>query len=200
MCIRFILVIRSVFLFCVLGVFLLSADFKVYSDPDGFFYKKYTCEFDSGSIASISFKKEEMTDVYKKKLAKSKDDKYVNAFAAGFPNYTLSFVIVGEHRGVNIKEVIFDGVEAKPSIFHLGKKSDLRFKDIKDFHIGLPDSNAKFIELVFPVPVHNVFNITLRKRFVDKLKAQDKLKITLISTYGKEFVLETENFIRKYDF
>ncbi|AHH11090.1 hypothetical protein bcCo53_001201 (plasmid) [Borrelia coriaceae] len=201
MCTRFILIIRSLFLFCVLGVFLLSAEFKTYCDKKHYCYKKYTCEFKSGSITSISFTKKEMTDVAIERLARGRDfnAEYAKKVEAFYPDYSLSFVIDGEHRAVNIKNVIFDGIEAKPSIsvFHYPGK---QLGEIKDFQIEPPYVNLKLAEIIFPMPVRSVFNMKLSKGLVDKLKAKDKIKITLISIYDKEFVVETDNFIKKYDF
>ncbi|AHH11088.1 hypothetical protein bcCo53_001203 (plasmid) [Borrelia coriaceae] len=200
MCTRFILRMRRVFLLCVLGVFLLSAEFKTYSDNGHYFYKKYTCEFKSGSITSISFTKKEMTDVAIERLSRYYSNaEHIKRVEAVYPDYTLSFVIDGEHRVVNIKSVIFDGIEAKPSIFEI-HYSELQLGEIRDFQIDPPYVNLKLAEIIFPMPVRSVFNVRLRKGLVDKLKAKDKIKITLISIYDKEFVLETDNFIKKYDF
>ncbi|AHH11100.1 hypothetical protein bcCo53_001191 (plasmid) [Borrelia coriaceae] len=203
MYVRSVLVVCRVFVFCVLGVFLLSGRFDIYCDRENSFcYKNYAENFKSGSILSIYFEKRDMTDFYVKNLVKRlkvQNEEYLKLIEAGFPEYMLKFVIVGEHRAVNIKKVIFDGVEGEVSIFHLFEPS-AQLALIKDFQMGPPDANAAFIELIFPVPVHNVFEMRLKKPFVEKLKAKDKIKITLISTYDKEFVVETDNFIKKYDF
>ncbi|UPA17028.1 hypothetical protein bcCo53_001197 (plasmid) [Borrelia coriaceae] len=197
MCIRTILVMCRVFVFCVLGAFLLSAQFETYCSGK-FCAKKYACEFKSGPIISVFFKKRYMTGLSEADILKAKARGTFN-IESGEPDYTLRFVIVGEHRAVNIREVIFDGVEAEPSIFHLDEP-DVELGFIKDFQMGFPDANLEFSKLIFPVPVYNVFTMRLRRPFVERLKTQDKFKITLVSTYDKEFVLETDNFIREYDF
>ncbi|AHH11085.1 hypothetical protein bcCo53_001206 (plasmid) [Borrelia coriaceae] len=198
MCIRSILIRCRVFVFCGLGVFLLSAKFESYCDKMYFCYKKYTCEFKSGSIASISLKREDMTDFYRDSLLGYGGKSYVKSAEADYPDYTLSFVILNP-RAINIKNVIFDGVEAEPSIFELDYFTK-RLLGVKDFQMEPPHVNLKFTEIVFPVPVRSVFTMKFRKPFVDKLKAKDKLKVTLISTYDEEFVVSTDNFIKKYDF
>ncbi|AMR75936.1 hypothetical protein A0V01_04815 (plasmid) [Borrelia hermsii] len=63
-----------------------------------------------------------------------------------------------------------------------------------------PGMDNKFAEFIFPMSVHNTFTIHLRRRFIEKLKARDKIKVTLTTHYDKEFVVETDNFIRKYEF
>ncbi|AHH11098.1 hypothetical protein bcCo53_001193 (plasmid) [Borrelia coriaceae] len=191
MCMRLIAVI-----FCV---FLLSANFRTGCDDYNYCHKEYSDEFKSGSISSIHLLKRYLTGLSEADILKAKKEGGHTGLESGEPDYSLTFVIVGEHRAVNIKEVIFDCVEAKPSIFHFFEPS-AQLEWIKDFQMGPPDVNEKFRKLVFPMPVHNVFSMRLRRPFVERLKAQDKFKITLISTYDKEFVLETDNFIKKYDF
>ncbi|UPA17026.1 hypothetical protein bcCo53_001195 (plasmid) [Borrelia coriaceae] len=201
MCIRSILVVCRVFVFCVLGVFLLSAQFDSYCSGN-FCEKKYACEFKSGPIISVFFKKRYKVGLSEADILKAKKEVGYAGYTgleSGEPDYTLRFVIVGEHRGVNIKKATFDGVEAEPSIFYLYEPS-VELGLIKDFQMGPSDFKLRFAKLIFPVPVYNVFEMRLRKPFVERLKAQDKFKITLISTYDKEFVLETDNFIREYDF
>ncbi|UPA17038.1 hypothetical protein bcCo53_001207 (plasmid) [Borrelia coriaceae] len=205
MYIRFISVIRSVFLFCVLCVFLLSFKFETYCEQNVFCYRKYSEEFGSGDVSSISFWEQDLTPDARENVNAIPDDEeggvttYKSSIQYGFPAYFLEFVIASEPRGMNFKDVIFDGVEAEVSIFDLYEPS-AQLVEIKDFQIGPPDVNAEFRERMFPMPVHNIFTISLRRGLVDKLKGQKRIKITLISTDGKEFVLDTENFISKYDF
>ncbi|AHH14604.1 hypothetical protein BHW_0000700, partial (plasmid) [Borrelia hermsii MTW] len=85
------------------------------------------------------------------------------------------------------------------SIFNLYEPS-AQLASIKDFQMGSPDVNKSFLNLIFPIPVRNTFTIHLRKRLIDKLKSRDKIKITLITHYDKEFVVETENFLKEYEF
>ncbi|AHH14601.1 hypothetical protein, partial [Borrelia hermsii] len=85
------------------------------------------------------------------------------------------------------------------SIFNLYEPS-VQLVRIKDFQMGSPDANKRFLEIIFPSPVHNTFTISLRRGFIDKLKSRDKIKITLITHYDKEFVLDTENFLKEYEF
>ncbi|ANF34417.1 hypothetical protein A7978_04725 (plasmid) [Borrelia turicatae] len=203
MFIRFTLIISRIFSFYVLGIFLLSADFKTYCDKENFYcHKEYLEDFKSGSISRILFIKSEIMEAAKINLRETimkTNEEYGKAIEAGSPDYSLEFKIVGDYRAVNIKQVIFDGVEAEPSIFHLFEPS-WQLAEIKDFHMGPSSVNKRFLGVIFPVPVSNTFTIHLRKRLVDKLKERPRIKITLISVYDDEFVIETDNFIKKYDF
>ncbi|UPA11268.1 hypothetical protein bpSLO_001119 (plasmid) [Borrelia parkeri] len=201
----FVQVISKMFLwfsFYVLGIFLLSADVKTYCDRFYFCYKEYVEDFKSGGISHIYFKKRDMTEVSREELRETimkANEEYGKAIEAGYPDYSLEFKIVGEHRAVNIKQVIFDGVKAEPSIFHLFEPS-WQLAEIKDFQMEQVKADSKLTEVISPVPVSNTFTIRLRKRLVDKLRKQPRVKITLISSYGKKFIMETDNFIREYDF
>ncbi|UPA18992.1 hypothetical protein bpuCAU1_001261 (plasmid) [Borrelia puertoricensis] len=211
MFIRFTLIISRIFLFCVLGVFLLSADFKSYCNREAAYiycYKKYLEEFESGSISRILFIKNRIvqeTNTYTWEMIMNTDEEDGEPGGGGpdspfyFLYYSLDFNIVGEHRAVNIKQVIFDGVEAEPSIFNLVDPT-WQLLGVKDFQIGPSSVNKRFLGVIFPVPVSNTFTIHLKKRLVEKLKEKPKIKITLISVYGDEFIMETDNFIKKYDF
>ncbi|AHF45627.1 hypothetical protein [Borrelia parkeri] len=201
MFIRFYLIMCRIFLFYVLGVFLISASDKVesYCERDYFCYKRYSESFKSGSISRISFWEEDITESVKERVRTTTDKEYKKVMEEGYPAYFLEFNIVGEHRAINVKQVLFDGIKAEASIFHLYEPS-WQLSTIKDFQMGPADANFEFTKLIFPIPVNNTFTISLRRGLVDKLKAQTRIKITLISTYDKKFVVETDNFIKKYGF
>ncbi|AHH04032.1 hypothetical protein BHY_1081 (plasmid) [Borrelia nietonii YOR] len=184
-------------LLCLMGVFLLGAEAGSFCENAFSCYKEYSQEFNFGSIKSISFFKKYMTEPYRERLKAGEED-YKKMMEEIYPMYTLRFVMV-EPRLIDIKSVIFDGVEAEVSIFEYDG-FDERLAKVKDFQMEAPGMDNKFAEFIFPIPVHNTFTIHLKKRFIDKLKARDKIKITLITHYDKEFVLETDNFIRKYEF
>ncbi|AHH12948.1 hypothetical protein BHO_0001600 (plasmid) [Borrelia hermsii YBT] len=186
-------------LLCLICVFLLGV--KLESSCRGDFYcnREYSQEFNFGSIRRIVFTEEDLADSFREKIKRMSDGEYKSAMLKGYPSYYLKFEIVGEPRAVNFKKVIFDGVKAEVSIFNL-YEPNFEFARIKDFQMGNPDVNPKFLKVIFPTPVRNTFIITLSRRFVDKLKARDRLKIALTTHYDKEFILETDNFIRKYEF
>ncbi|AHH12965.1 hypothetical protein BHO_0000101 (plasmid) [Borrelia hermsii YBT] len=184
-------------LLCLMGIFLLGAEVKSYCENEFSCYRQYSVKFDFGSIKRIFLVKKDMTEPYKKRLKRSRDD-YKKMMEEIYPIYFLDFVMV-EPRLIDIKSVIFDGVEAEVTTFEL-KGSDEELARIKDFHMGTSDMDDKFVEFIFPMPVRNTFSIILNKRFIEKLKARDKIKVTLITHYDKEFVVETDNFIRKYEF
>ncbi|WP_330730258.1 hypothetical protein [Borrelia turicatae] len=212
---QFILIICRIFLFYILGAFVLSAaavkvnlkaDVKAsvkidsYCDKDYYCYKEYTEKFKSGSISRIFLKKKDMTEVSKERLRtgiKNRDCR--KTVVASYPDYSLEFSIVGEHQAVNIKQVIFDGIKATPSIFELFEPS-WQLAEVRDFQMGPVDVNCKFLKFVFPMSINNTFTIRLKKRLVDKLRAQPRIKITLISHNNKKFIVETDNFIKKYSF
>ncbi|WP_025400328.1 hypothetical protein [Borrelia hermsii] len=196
--------------FCMLSVFLLGAEIESFCEGGYFCYRRYSKEFGSGSIKSISFLESDMTESYRKEIkTRAYSKEYIKSVEEGYPAYYLKFEIVDGPRAINFKSVVFDGVEAEVSIFNLSDPSvqlvkikDFQMGDFKmgDFKMGDFDVNVGFLQHTFPVPVHNTFTISLRRRFIDKLKARDRLKITLTSHYDKEFVLETENFLKKYGF
>ncbi|UPA12658.1 hypothetical protein [Borrelia venezuelensis] len=66
--------------------------------------------------------------------------------------------------------------------------------------MGSSSVNKRFLGIIFPVPVSNTFIIYLRKRLVDKILAPSRIKITLVSIYDDEFVVETDNFIKRCNF
>ncbi|AHH04041.1 hypothetical protein BHY_1090 (plasmid) [Borrelia nietonii YOR] len=185
--------------FCVLGVFLLGAKIEQSCENKYFCYRRYSKEFNFGSIKSISFVEMDLLKSRREELKTMRNEEYRKAIEEGYPDYSLSFEIVGEPRAVNFKSVIFDGVEAEVSIFNLYEPS-AQLAGIKDFQMGSPDVNKSFLNLIFPIPVRNTFTIHLRKRLIDKLKSRDKIKITLITHYDKEFVVETDNFLKEYEF
>ncbi|UPA18993.1 hypothetical protein bpuCAU1_001262 (plasmid) [Borrelia puertoricensis] len=165
---------------------------------------EYAEEFKSGSIKSISFIKIEMTEDGKESLRNraindGEREMTERKIQENYPRYSLKFSIVGEYRIINIKQVIFDGVEAKPSIFRLDEP-DKQLAGVKDFQMGPADLCKQFLGVIFPVLVSNTFTIHLKKRLVEKLKEKPRIKITLISVYGDEFIMETDNFIKKYNF
>ncbi|UPA09873.1 hypothetical protein bhYOR_001184 (plasmid) [Borrelia nietonii YOR] len=190
-------VICRLCLLCLIGVFLLGAKAGSSCESEGYCRREYSKEFNFGSIRRIIFMEESLSEAYKAEITVMSDERFKSVMLKGYPAYYLSFEIVGEPRAINFKKVIFDGVEAEVSIFHLDEPN-FELARIKDFQMGRPDVNPKFLNLIFPVPVRNTFTIVLKKRFIDKLKARDRLKITLITHYDKEFVLETDNFIKEY--
>ncbi|AMR75957.1 hypothetical protein [Borrelia hermsii] len=192
-------VICRLCLLCLIGVFLLGVKLESSCRDDSYCNREYSKEFNFGSIRRIVFTEEDLAGSFREKIKRMSDGGYKSAMLKGYPSYYLKFEIVDGPRAVNFKKVIFDGVEAEVSIFHLYEPNS-EFAMIKDFQMGRPDENPKFLKVIFPTPVYNTFIITLSRRFVDKLKARDRLKITLTTHYDKEFVLETDNFIRKYEF
>ncbi|ANA43747.1 hypothetical protein AXX13_A0530 (plasmid) [Borrelia hermsii HS1] len=180
-----------------MGVFLLGAGVESFCENEFSCYREYSQEFNFGGIKRIVLIKKEMSGPYKERLKRIEDD-YTKMLEEIYPIYFLDFVMV-EPRLIDIKSVIFDGVEAEVTTFEL-KGSDEELTRIKDFHMGASDMDDKFVEFIFPMPVRNTFSLILNKRFIEKLKARDKIKVTLTTHYDKEFVVETDNFIRKYEF
>ncbi|AHH05472.1 hypothetical protein CNO14_04505 (plasmid) [Borrelia miyamotoi] len=198
MFIKFTMIVCKITIFYMLGTFVLSASFNSYCDST-FCYKEYDQEFDSGSIKSISFKKQEITDKGIEQAKREYSGSYLDSILGGYPSYDLDFVIVDENRAIDFKNVIFDGVEAEISVFTLNERS-AQLVEIKDFQMGPFGGLPKLLNFIFPFPVINTFSISLRERFIDKLKQKDRLKITLVSYDDRKFVLEMDNFIKKYDF
>ncbi|AHH12963.1 hypothetical protein BHO_0000100 (plasmid) [Borrelia hermsii YBT] len=192
-------VMCRLYLLCLMGIFLLGAALEPFCENEYVCIKEYSQEFNFGGIRRIVFAEKVLSESYKEKLKTAYYDRSRKEIEESYPDYYLSFEIVGEPRAINFKSVIFDGVEAEVSIFSLYDHS-AQLAGIKDFQMGKPDVNPNFLKVIFPIPVHNTFTIHLRRRFVDKLKARDKIKIALTTHYDKEFVVETDNFIRKYEF
>ncbi|AHH05471.1 hypothetical protein CNO14_04500 (plasmid) [Borrelia miyamotoi] len=196
---RFTMIVCKITIFCVLGTFVLSASFKSYCDST-FCYKKYDQEFDSGSIKSISFEENELTkEIREKEKREYSDESYRRSILEGYPSYDLNFVIIDGNRAIDFKNVIFDGVEAEISVFTLFEPS-AQLVEIKDFQMGPFGGLPKLLKFIFPAPVTNTFSISLRRGLINKLKQKDRLKITLVSYDDRKFVLEMDNFIKKYDF
>ncbi|AWG43295.1 hypothetical protein CR532_04675 (plasmid) [Candidatus Borreliella tachyglossi] len=117
-----------------------------------------------------------------------------------YPAYELEFVIVDGKKMIDFTNVIFDGVDAQPSIFYLYEPS-AQLETIKDFQINpVTEYQRPLFDIIFPVEVVNTFVVNLRQGLIDRLKAQDKLKVTLISHDHKEYVVQLPNFLKEYDF
>ncbi|AMR75942.1 hypothetical protein A0V01_04845 (plasmid) [Borrelia hermsii] len=193
----FIRVMCRLCLLCLMGVFLLGAGVESFCENEFSCYREYSQEFNFGGIKRIVLIKKEMSGPYKERLKRIEDD-YTKMLEEIYPIYFLDFVMV-EPRLIDIKSVIFDGVEAEVSTFEYDGFEE-RLTKVKDFHMEAPGMDNKFVEFIFPMSVRNTFTIHLRRRFIEKLKARDKIKVTLTTHYDKEFVVETDNFIRKYEF
>ncbi|AMR75940.1 hypothetical protein A0V01_04835 (plasmid) [Borrelia hermsii] len=106
----FIRVMCRLCLLCLMGVFLLGAEVGSFCENEFSCYREYSKEFDFGSIKRIFFIKKYMTEPYKERLKRSRDD-YKKMMEEIYPIYILGFIMV-EPRLIDIKSVIFDGVEA----------------------------------------------------------------------------------------
>ncbi|WP_445436448.1 hypothetical protein [Candidatus Borreliella tachyglossi] len=180
----------------VSGLFLLSAC-ALESCNKYFCRKEYRYEFGSGSVKRVLFRK--LTWRTKPDFS-TYEKSYQELIKNAYPAYELEFVIVDGKKMIDFTNVIFDGVDAQPSIFYLYEPS-AQLETIKDFQINpVTEYQRPLFDIIFPVEVVNTFVVNLRQRLIDRLKAQDKLKFTLISHDHKEYVVQLPNFLKEYDF
>ncbi|AMR75937.1 hypothetical protein A0V01_04820 (plasmid) [Borrelia hermsii] len=97
-------------LLCWMGVFLLVAEAGSFCENAISCYSEYSQEFNFGGIKRIVLIKKEMSGPYKERLKRIEDD-YTKMLEEIYPIYFLDFVMV-EPRLIDIKSVVFDGVEA----------------------------------------------------------------------------------------
>nr|WKT13957.1 hypothetical protein LKV13_04920 [Borrelia sp. BU AG58] len=194
---RLILMILQVLLICFSGLSYLSAG-VLESCNEYFCSRTYEKKLGRNSgIGSILFQKEVLKKDDQDFL--NYEESYKKMLQESFPSHRLEFKILGEKRMLNIKNVIFDGLEAEMSMFDMTERS-AQLANIKDFHIEPVDNNRKLLDIVFPVEVENTLIVYLRGEFVDKLKQKDRLKFTLIAHDDSEYEVEVSNFLKEYDF
>lgn len=139
------------------------------------------------------------------KLSKSEHEKNMNGtgylpdvYRAMRPGYKFDF-IVHDNKILGFKSVIFEGFEDAQVSRHENSMSSEKWQKLKDYNIGDPNANEKFFHLKFPFVVKNTLSVTISKRFFKKIKKLKRLKIILISNEDREYKIDIENFLLKYN-
>lgn len=139
------------------------------------------------------------------KLSKSEHEKNMNgsgylpdAYRAMRPGYKFDF-IVHDNKILGFKSVIFEGFEDAQVSRHENSMPSEKWQKLKDYNIGDPNANEKFFHLKFPFVVKNTLSVAISKRFFKKIKKLKRLKIILISNEDREYKIDIENFLLKYN-
>ncbi|QFI15034.1 virulence-associated protein BptA (plasmid) [Borrelia sp. CA_690] len=122
----------------------------------------------------------------------------VDAYRALNTVYKFDFK-VHDNKILGFKSVIFEGFEDAEVSKHENDLPSEKWQQLKDFNIGDPNINKKFFHLKFPFLVKNTLQVTLSKRFFNKIKKLERLKIVLISNEDREYKIDIENFLLKYN-
>ncbi|ACO38225.1 conserved hypothetical protein (plasmid) [Borreliella burgdorferi 29805] len=162
--------------------------------------KCYFKEFKSGLIKSVFFKKLDVNVNSKnfKELNKVDKQNLLNSY----PSYHMEFVVVDNGFLMNFKNVIFNGIDDAKLYdqrdmvyggFRYSKKAYFQI-------IGNYDVKLNKMKQYTPAIVVNVFKININDALFNSLLKQKTLKVTLISHNNKEYILQTNNFLSKYNF
>ncbi|WP_215538871.1 virulence-associated protein BptA [Borreliella bavariensis] len=192
-------------IFLVFFVFIKKENNVIYnkivqnSGDIAFIDETCTHLFKDGNLKELVFIKSDF------KLSKSEHEKNMNgtgylpdAYRAMRPGYKFDF-IVHDNKILGFKSVIFEGFEDAQVSRHENSMSSEKWQKLKDYNIGDPNANEKFFHLKFPFVVKNTLSVTISKRFFKKIKKLKRLKIILISNEDREYKINIENFLLKYN-
>ncbi|WP_420025579.1 virulence-associated protein BptA (plasmid) [Borreliella yangtzensis] len=161
----------------------------------------YTYLFQDGNLKELVFIKSEFMDPELedgKNMNINKVGYLIDAYRAMNPSYKFDFII-HDNKILGFKSVIFEGFEDAQVSRHENNLPSEKWQQLKDFNIGDPNINEKFFHLKFPFTVKNTLRVTLSKGFFNKIKKLKQLKIVLISNEDKEYKIDIENFLLKYN-
>lgn len=192
-------------IFLVFFVFIKKENNVIYSKivqnsgDTAFIDETCTHLFKDGNLKELVFIKSDF------KLSKSEHEKNMNgtgylpdAYRAMRPGYKFDF-IVHDNKILGFKSVIFEGFEDVQVSRHENSMPSEKWQKLKDYNIGDPNANEKFFHLKFPFVVKNTLSVTISKRFFKKIKKLKRLKIILISNEDREYKIDIENFLLKYN-
>ncbi|WP_418456712.1 virulence-associated protein BptA [Borreliella burgdorferi] len=170
------------------------------SEDRVFIDETYTYLFKDGNLKELVFIKSEIMspeiDEYKKNI--NLTGYLIDSYRALYPGYKFDFT-VHDNKIIGFKSVIFEGLEdAQVSRYENNLPSE-KWQQLKDYNIGDPNINEKFFNLKFPFVVKNTLRVTLSKRFFKKIKKLKRLKIVLITNEDREYKINIENFLPKYN-
>ncbi|WP_418454756.1 virulence-associated protein BptA (plasmid) [Borreliella spielmanii] len=171
------------------------------SEDRVFTYETYAHRFKDDNLKELVFIKSEIMspeiNEYKKNI-RNLTGYLIDSYRALYPGYKFDFT-VHDNKIIGFKSVIFEGLEdAQVSRYENNLPSE-KWQQLKDYNIGDPNINEKFFNLKFPFVVKNTLSITLSKRFFKKIKKLKRLKIVLITNEDREYKIDIENFLPKYN-
>ncbi|WP_418885534.1 virulence-associated protein BptA [Borreliella tanukii] len=201
-------------LFCglLLICIFLASFLLVKQDRNGFYNKKIE-KFDDGRTSieeayRYHFKKGDLKELFflKSILIIPEHENNINAtgyladaYKAMNPNYSFNFT-VHDNKILGFKNIIFEGLENEQASTHENNIPSEKWQKLNAYNIG--DSNLKkeFFHLKFPVLVKNTLDVAISKAFFTKLKKLKRIKIILVTNEDKQYKIDIENFILKYNF
>ncbi len=170
------------------------------SEDRVFIDETYTYLFKDGNLKELVFIKSEIMspeiDEYKKNI--NLTGYLIDSYRALYPGYKFDFT-VHDNKIIGFKSVIFEGLEDSQVSRHENDLPSEKWQQLKDYNIGDPNINEKFFNLKFPFVVKNTLRVTLSKRFFKKIKKLKRLKIVLITNEDREYKIDIENFLPKYN-
>ncbi|WP_373588957.1 virulence-associated protein BptA [Borreliella afzelii] len=170
------------------------------SEDRVFIDETYTYLFKDGNLKELVFIKSEVMspeiDEYKKNI--NLTGYLIDSYRALYPGYKFDFT-VHDNKIIGFKSVIFEGLEDAQVSRHENNLPSEKWQQLKDYNIGDPNINEKFFNLKFPFVVKNTLRVTLSKRFFKKIKKLKRLKIVLITNEDREYKINIENFLPKYN-
>ncbi|ABH02528.1 protein BptA (plasmid) [Borreliella afzelii PKo] len=170
------------------------------SEDRVFIDETYTYLFKDGNLKELVFIKSEIMspeiDEYKKNI--NLTGYLIDSYRALYPGYKFDFT-VHDNKIIGFKSVIFEGLEDAQVSRHENNLPSEKWQQLKDYNIGDPNINEKFFNLKFPFVVKNTLRVTLSKRFFKKIKKLKRLKIVLITNEDREYKINIENFLPKYN-
>lgn len=170
------------------------------SEDRVFIDETYTYLFKDGNLKELVFIKSEIMspeiDEYKKNI--NLTGYLIDSYRVLYPGYKFDFT-VHDNKIIGFKSVIFEGLEDAQVSRHENNLPSEKWQQLKDYNIGDPNINEKFFNLKFPFVVKNTLRVTLSKRFFKKIKKLKRLKIVLITNEDREYKINIENFLPKYN-
>ncbi|ACO38369.1 conserved hypothetical protein (plasmid) [Borreliella burgdorferi 29805] len=168
-------------------------------DDNVFVDETYTYLFKDSNLKELVFIKSQLIipELKHKKMMKA-TGYLADAYRALSTVYKFDFK-VHDNKILGFKSVIFEGFEDAKVSKHENNLPSEKWQQLKDFNIGNPNVNEKFFHLQFPFIVKNTLRVTISKRFFKKIKKLKRLKIMLISNEDREYKIDIENFLPKYN-
>ncbi|WP_236840925.1 hypothetical protein [Borreliella turdi] len=163
--------------------------------------KCYFKKFASGNVKSVFFKKLDV-NVYSESFKRLDEGGGKRNLTDFYPSYYMEFVVIDNGFLMNFQNVIFDGINAKIyNQYHMVNQEGFKSSRVAYSQID-SGSNVNYKKKMgqYSVRVVNVFKISINTTLFNFLLKRKTLKITLITDDNKEYNLETDNFLLKYDF
>ncbi|XOU12915.1 virulence-associated protein BptA (plasmid) [Borreliella americana] len=195
----------SICIFLVFFLFVKKENNVIYNkivekfEDNVFIDETYTYPFKDSNLKELVFIKSQLIipELEHKEMIKATGYR-ADSYRALSTVYKFDFK-VHDNKILGFKSVIFEGFEDAKVSKHENNLPSEKWQQLKDFNIGDPNVNEKFFHLKFPFVVKNTLRVTLSKRFFKKIKKLKRLKIILISNEDREYKIDIENFLPKYN-